>query len=162
MMVRYWQPFEEIEALRRQLDQTFGEMTEPAVKTTFTPAASLTEENDAYVVRLMLPGVDPNNVDVQASRKAVVISGERKSPEVGEDIRVLHNDFSYGTFRRVVNLPVAIQHEHVEANYADGILTLRLPKTVEAQNRVVKVAINGATQPTIESADEATAESANA
>ncbi|MEO1590399.1 MAG: Hsp20/alpha crystallin family protein [Cyanobacteria bacterium J06632_22] len=156
MMVRYWQPFEELETLRREFDRAFD--TAVAVKTTFTPAASLTEEENAYVLQLMLPGVDANNVDIQASRKAVAISGERKAPEQAEDVRVLHNDFSYGTFRRVVNLPAGIDHENVEASYAEGILTLRLPKSVENINRVVKVAINGAAQPTIESVDETAAQ----
>jgi len=155
MMVRYWQPFEEMEILRRQFDRAFDNMAADAVKTTFTPAASLSEEENAYVLHLMLPGVDAENVDIQASRKAVAISGERKAPEAVEGVRVLHNDVSYGTFRRVVNLPAGIDHENVEANYADGILTMRLPKSVENINRVVKVAINGAAQPAIESADEA-------
>jgi len=155
MMVRYWQPFEEMEALRRQLDNAFDNLAATPVKTTFTPAASLSEEENAYVLHLMLPGIDANNVDIQASRKAVAISGERKAPEAVEGVRVLHNDFSYGTFRRVVNLPAGIDHENVEASYADGILTLRLPKSVENINRVVKVAINGAAQPAIEATDAA-------
>ncbi|MEO0539708.1 MAG: Hsp20/alpha crystallin family protein [Cyanobacteria bacterium P01_A01_bin.105] len=153
MMVRYWQPFEEMETLRRQLDKAFEGIAAP-VETTFTPAASLTEAENAYVLQLLLPGVDINTVDIQASRKTVAVSGERKAPEIAEDVRVLHSDFSYGSFRRVVNLPAGIDHENVEADYADGILTLHLPKSVENINRVVKVAINGATQPVINATDE--------
>lgn len=151
MMVRYWQPFEEIETLRRQFDRTVDEMAPAPLKTTFTPAASLSEDNHAYQLRLLLPGVDVNDVDIQASRKMVSISGERRAPELAEGVQVLHNDISYGTFRRVVNLPAGIEHENIDASYADGLLTLRLPKSVENLNRVVKVTINGETPSTIES-----------
>ncbi|NEP17180.1 MAG: Hsp20/alpha crystallin family protein [Leptolyngbya sp. SIO4C1] len=155
MIVRYWQPFQELETLQRQLDRMFDQVAEP-VSTTWTPAISLIDNGDSFVAHLQLPAVDAEKIDIQASRKAVAVSGERHAPEYGEAQRVLHSEFHYGTFRRVISLPTTIQHDQVSADYSNGMLTLTLPKSVEARNRVVKVNVNtldAAEQPAIEVAD---------
>jgi HSP20 family protein len=144
MIVRYWQPFQELDTLRQQLDRAFDEFVgnEPPSSVTWTPSASVVDTGEDYLVSLQIPGVNADSIDVQASRKNLVISGERKTPEYSEGHRVLYNDVRYGTFRRVINLPTAIEHEQVNAHYDNGVLTVRLPKTAETKNQVVKVNIS--------------------
>ena len=144
MIVRYYQPFQEVDYLKRQLDRLFGDFVE-SDQTTWSPAVALLEDGDEYVVQVQLPGIDTDTIDIQASRKAIVISGERKAPDYGEHQTVLHNEVRYGTFRRVIHLPATIEHEQVKADYREGVLTIHLPKTAEVRNRVVKVNVNGAT-----------------
>lgn len=145
MIVRYWHPFQEVESLRRQLDSVFNEVSNviETAPTAWTPAIRLVENSDRYVLTIQLSGINPDAIDIQATRESLVISGERLQPEVAEGDRVLHDDIRYGSFRRVVNLPEAIQNDAVEAHFEHGFLMLTLPKVEEFRNKVVKISLNG-------------------
>lgn len=137
MIVRYWQPFQEIETIRQQLDNIFDDLT-PAT-TDWIPAIDLVDAGDDYVLEVVLPGLKADDINIEASRKSIAISGERTAAEVDDDKQVLRRERRYGSFRRVVNLPVAIDHEQVSADYTNGILTVHVPKAAEVRNQVVKV-----------------------
>lgn len=137
MIVRYWQPFQEIETIRQQLDNIFEDLT--PTTTDWMPAIDLVDAGDDYVLEVVLPGLKGDDINIEASRKSIVISGERTAPEVDDDKQVLRRERRYGSFRRVVNLPVAIDHEQVSADYTNGILTVHVPKAAEVRNQVVKV-----------------------
>ncbi|MDB9528847.1 Hsp20/alpha crystallin family protein [Oscillatoria sp. CS-180] len=141
MIVRYWHPFQEVETLRRQLDSVFNEVGSAIERAPFawTPAVRLTEDSDRYQLTVQLSGIESDAIDVQATREAIVISGERKRSDVAEGERILHDDMNYGEFRRVINLPKPIQNDAVEANFDNGLLTLTLPKVEDVRNKVVKV-----------------------
>ena len=141
MIVRYWQPFQEVDTLRRQLDSVFNEVSN-AIETTssaWTPAVRLVENGDRYILTIQLSGIAPDAMDIEATRESVTISGERQQPDVVDGDHVLHDDIRYGHVRRVINLPEAIQNDAVEANFDHGVLTLTLPKVEEVRNKVVKV-----------------------
>ena len=145
MIVRYWHPFQEVETLRHQLDSVFNEVSNAfdTAPTAWTPAIRLVEYEEQYVLTIQLSGITPDSLDIQATRESIMISGERQQPGVAEGGRVLHDDIHYGTFRRVVNLPEAIQNDAVEASFEHGFLTLTLPKVEEVRNKVVKISLNG-------------------
>jgi HSP20 family protein len=67
---------------------------------------------------------------------------------------VLYDDTRYGSFQRLVNLPDAVQNDQVVADFSHGVLTLTLPKVVEARNKVVKITL-GSTAASATEADEA-------
>lgn len=159
MMVRYWQPFREIDTLRRQIDDMFGDFSEmtTAVRTDWTPAVRVVDQGDDYVLHMQLPGVAAEDLDIQVTREAIVITGVRRTPEVAEGHKLLFDDLRYGAFRRVVTLPEAIQNGNVQADFSNGLLTLTLPKVVEARNKVVKInlgELKGASAPEIAPAAE--------
>lgn len=141
MAIRYWQPFQEMDYLRRQIDDLFSEVTNTAtaIEAAWTPALRLVDQGNEYLLTVQLPGVEVESVDVQATREAIAIAGERKAPELAEGQRLLHDDVRYGRFRRTINLPDAIQNDAVQASFDHGVLTLTLPKVVEARNKVVKI-----------------------
>ncbi|MGC1308385.1 MAG: Hsp20/alpha crystallin family protein [Phormidesmis sp.] len=157
---RYWQPFQEFNTVRQQLDQLFDEFAGvETAPTTWTPAVTLVESTDALMLHVQLPGVNPDHIDVQASREVVAISGDRKAPELSEDQKLRRNEFRYGAFRRVVSLPVAIDPQSVTADYEAGILVLTLPKAEDERNKVVKVSVAGAKPAAIaEATDEVSSE----
>ena len=140
MIVRYWQPFQEIETIRQQLDNIFEDLT-PAT-TDWVPAVDLIDAGDNYVLDVVLPGLKGDDINIEASRKSITISGERTV--AGDDQQVLRRERRYGSFRRVINLPVAIDHEQVSADYTNGILTVHVPKSAEVRHQVVKVNVAGA------------------
>ncbi|MEI2577616.1 Hsp20/alpha crystallin family protein [Scytonema sp. PRP1] len=140
MMIRYWQPFRELENLRRQMDQVFDELTaqtSDAPSAAWAPAVELIDAGDNLILKAQLPGVAAKDVDVQVTRDAISLSGERQRQH--NDSNHLHSEFRYGQFQRIINLPVAVQNDNVQADYRDGILTLTLPKVEEVRNRVVKI-----------------------
>ncbi|MEM9808840.1 MAG: Hsp20/alpha crystallin family protein, partial [Cyanobacteria bacterium P01_D01_bin.56] len=138
MIVRYWQPFQEIETIRQQLDNIFEDLT-PTATTDWMPAVDLVDAGDDYALEVVLPGMGAENIEIEASRKSITISGERVAAEVDENKTVLRRERRYGSFRRVVQLPVVIDHENVSADYSNGILTVHVPKAAEVRNQVVKV-----------------------
>lgn len=138
-----WQPFQEFETLRRQMDRVFDELATSDSATMPTnawkPAIELQDAQDNLVLRAELPGLDAKDIDVHVTREAVVITGENRYENKTEDRNFFHSEFRYGKFQRVISLPVAIQNNEVKADLTNGILTLTLPKVTEARRTVVKV-----------------------
>lgn len=136
-----WQPFQEMESLRRQMDQMFDEMVAVNHQTqlTWKPAVELQDTAENIILRAEIPGVEGKDLDIQVTRKAVAIAGEHRYEKKAEEKGFFRTEFRYGKFQRVVNLPVAVQNDQVKAEFKDGILTLTLPKVAEASHKVVKV-----------------------
>ena len=143
MIVRYWQPFQEIDSLKNQIDQIFDDLSDVGIPTrnTWSPSVNLIEEKDSVTLQVQLPGVPKEAVDIQATRKTITISGTRETGKLSDGQRIVRNEFSYGNFRRIVALPTEVDQNNVSAHYANGILTIHLPKHVDELNRVVKVSI---------------------
>lgn len=141
-IVRY-RPWSEINSLQR-LEQMFDEVLTPASSEfgnqSKVPAAELTETENALILKLELPGIKPADVNIEATVKSVSISGERKA----ENPEKTRSEFRYGSFQRVITLPVKIQNTEVKAQYKDGILHLTLPKAASEINKVVKISLGEA------------------
>lgn len=159
-----WQPFREIETLRRQFDELFEELSggRPEYEMTWAPAVELQDTDDQLFLRAQIPGMEAKDLDIRVTRDAVYIAGEHRSEHKAEEKGYFRSEFRYGKFERTIPLPVPVQNERVEADYKNGILTLRLPKVQEAQRRVVRInfgessgAIPGAeVSPTLEAVSE--------
>ncbi len=142
-----WNPFQEIEALQRDMNELFDglasrRMNGDRVGLSFVPAAEMNDTAEAIELKLEVPGLKPEDLDIQVTAEAVSISGERKSETKSEEGGVTRTEFRYGSFRRVIPLPSRVQNTNVTAEYKDGILHLNLPKAEEEKNRIVKVNVN--------------------
>ncbi|PPS45569.1 Hsp20/alpha crystallin family protein [Chroococcidiopsis sp. TS-821] len=151
-----WQPFQEIETLRRQMDRVFDELagSNQQLETFWKPAVELKDTEDNLILRAEIPGVEGKDLDVQVTREAVAIRGEYRREQQAQERGLFRSEFRYGKFQRVVGLPVAIQNDRVQAEFKNGILTLTLPKVTEARRKVVKVNIADTSTPTPEIANE--------
>jgi HSP20 family protein len=137
-----WQPFHEMESLRRQMDQLFDDfagITRENQMTVRTPAIELKDENNHLVLRAEVPGVEAKDLDIQVTKDAVSIAGEHRYESKTEEKGFYRSEFRYGKFQRAIPLPVPVENDKVEAEFKNGILTLTLPKAEDAQNRVFKV-----------------------
>ena len=132
MAIARYNPWTEINALQNQLNRVFEDIQTPAFR---TPAAELSETEDALHLRLELPGMEAKDVDIEVTADAVKVVAERKTKHK-EDTR---SEFYYGKYQRVIPLKARIQNTNVRAEYKDGILNLTLPKSEEEKNKVVKV-----------------------
>ena len=139
-----WQPFSEIEHLRRQMDTMFDHLTgfgdvDVYDKGNWQPAVELVDSDEALTLKAEIPGIEPKDLDISVSRNSVTISGEHRYEEEKEEKDYYRSEFRYGKFERTIGLPVEIQNNKVEAEFNNGILTLTLPKVEEAKAKVVKV-----------------------
>jgi HSP20 family protein len=137
-----WQPFHEMETLRRQMDQVFDELAgfNRDVKTnTWSPAIELKDENEHLVLRAEIPGVEGKDLDIQVAREAVSIAGETRYEKKTEEKGFYRSEFRYGKFQRTIPLPIPVENDKVQAEFKNGILTLTLPKAEEVRRRVFKV-----------------------
>lgn len=141
-----WEPFQEVEALQRQMNRLFDEMMpitrDPGSATAFIPPVEMEETADAICIKLEIPGMNPNDLNVQVSTEAVYISGERKSEIRKEQKGEIRTEFRYGNFQRVIPVPKSIQNDKAKAEYKDGVLKLTLPKAEENKDKIVKINIS--------------------
>jgi len=160
MLMRYWQPFTEIETIRQQLDKAFDQRAAARdnSEAAWMPALELVDAGDNFVLKAQLPGIDPKDIDVQVTREAISISGERRYENTEEKSGYVRSEFRYGKFHRVISLPAPIQNDSVQAGCKDGILMLTLPKVTEARNKVVKINLaqiaEASTTPALEQANQ--------
>ena len=132
MAIKRYNPWTEMSALQNQLNRAFDDIQIPKFR---TPAAELSETEDALHLRLELPGIEAKDVDIEVTANAVKVIAERKN-EQKQDTR---SEFYYGKYERLIPLKARIQNTNVTAEYKDGILNLTLPKAEEKKNTVVKV-----------------------
>jgi len=93
------------------------------------------EQDDAYVLSALVPGLKSEDLNIQVLDDILRIEGEYKQDENEYLLRELPN----GSFTRTLRLPAAIEAESVEAKIADGVLTLRLPKAESARPKKIQV-----------------------
>ncbi|MCX5230402.1 Hsp20/alpha crystallin family protein [Streptomyces sp. NPDC087219] len=105
----------------------------------------VTSGDGVYVLRAELPGMDPDDdIGITVDDNLITVSAEHS--ESTEDKE--HSEFRYGSFRRTVRLPATIPADDVEASYADGILTIRVPMPDEETTSVRTVPVKRTDKPT--------------
>lgn len=103
------------------------------------PSLDLSETDSSVQVRVDVPGMKAEDIDIEVSGSTLRISGQRKE-EKEEKGKTWHRvERRTGSFARTVTLPCAVKEGQAKAEYADGVLTLSLPKAEEAKTRHIKV-----------------------
>ncbi len=96
------------------------------------------EEDDAYVLSALVPGVKAEDLNIQTLDDVVRIEGEYKADEA----EYLLNELPNGSFTRTLRMPASIEADRVEAKIVDGVLTLNLPKAESARPKKIKISVN--------------------
>jgi HSP20 family protein len=107
-----------------------------------TLGVNVREEDDAYVLSALVPGLKSDELNIQILDDVVRIQGEykRSGPaDKADENTYLVRELPNGSFTRTLRLPAAIEADHVEANITDGVLTLRLPKAESARPKQIKI-----------------------
>jgi HSP20 family protein len=109
------------------------------------PAVDTYENEDTFVVEMDIPGVHPENVEINFEQNTLTIKGTRaatvKAPEKGE-LRLFTSERVSGSFVRAIRLPEYVDGEKIDAQYGNGVLTVTVPKSAAARPR--KIAIKSA------------------
>jgi HSP20 family protein len=113
--------------------------------TGFTPLVDVHETEEEYLVKVDVPGVKADDVNVEVNENVLSISGSRVAEETGQAQLV---ERPYGSFVRTLTLPQGVDSDSIEAGYQDGVLELRIPKPAEQKPK--KITIGGAGKKAIE------------
>jgi HSP20 family protein len=105
----------------------------------FTPAVDVVEHDNAYVLRAEIPGIAPNEIDVQVENDVLTLRGERKQENQEERDGYRRLERSYGSFSRTFVLPKGTNVEAIEARAENGVLSISIPKVQAASARKVEV-----------------------
>jgi HSP20 family protein len=119
----------------RLIERTFGRERQAP----WMPAMDVYETDDELVVTVELPGMSADDVDVSVEDATLTVSGTRAfSSEVKEES--YHRiERRYGTFSRAVTLPPQVDTTRVDARFADGVLTVEVPKVEKAKPKKIQV-----------------------
>jgi len=134
--------FEELNRMRRQMDQLFDSMspgTQAAHRSGVFPALNLTEDKDNYYIRAELPGMSADELEIEATGKKLSISGQRQIQSAGQNAKYHRRERESGRFSRVINVPGDIESAKVGASLDNGILTVILPKAEVAKPRQISI-----------------------
>jgi len=108
----------------------------------FSPSINIKETEKEITIKAELPGVDENDIDVSLTDDMLTIEGEKKEEKEEEKGKgYYHAERSYGSFKRMLQLPAGIDSKKAEASFKKGILTIKVLKTEESKRRVQKIAI---------------------
>ena len=93
---------------------------------------------EEFVVELDLPGVEPDSIDLTVEKNVLTVHAERRRDET-EGVELLVGERPHGTFSRQLFLGDTLDTDAIEADYVDGVLTLRLPVAEKAKPRRVEI-----------------------
>jgi HSP20 family protein len=105
----------------------------------WTPAVDVAEHDDAYQVKVEIPGVSKDDVKITMQDNILTIRGEKKQEKESKRSNSHRVERSYGSFQRSFTLPTSVKHDKIEASYRDGILTIAVPKAEEAKPKQIEV-----------------------
>jgi HSP20 family protein len=121
--------------------RTSGREETDMAATTWSPAVDIVEQQDAYVVKVELPGVNKDDVKITMENDILTVRGEKK--QENETTKGSHHriERSYGAFQRSFTLPTTVKADKIEASFKDGILNVTLPKSEEAKAKLIEVKV---------------------
>ena len=144
----------EMNSLHRSIDRLFADtwnggfapsrLEETWATGKIAPSLDVAEDEKGLRVSVELPGMSDKDVAVTVDDRMLTIRGEKKEEQEKKDKNVFRRERAYGSFRRTIELPGDVDAAKIEAKFKDGVLTIDLPKTKEAQNQVKQIPVKAA------------------
>ena len=137
MAVVRWDPWRELSAMERQLDEMFGRAGRPMNRgqepSGWVPPLDVHQEGDQMVVCAEVAGIDPNEVDITVEDDVLTISGSREEDRTVEEGNWIRRERQTGRFRRAVSLPPGIDPGEIRANARNGVIEIRIPQPAASE-----------------------------
>ncbi|HEY4356420.1 MAG TPA: Hsp20/alpha crystallin family protein [Acidobacteriaceae bacterium] len=142
-------PIQDIALLQNRLNSVFSDFgrqtagdNESLSSMSFIPPVDIYEDGQKLSIRMEIPGVKIEDIDVRVENNTLTVRGERRFTTEDKEENFHRIERRYGSFTRTFNLPQTFETENVAASCEDGILTIELPKKAEAKPKQIKVAVN--------------------
>jgi HSP20 family protein len=144
MTVVKWEPFRDLMAMQdrmtRLIDETLSRIwKEEVTRGVWSPPVDILERESEVVLKIDLPEVSQNEIDIRVEENTLIIQGERRFIKDTPDENYIQIERPYGTFRRTFSIPRTIDHEGIKASYKDGVLRVILPRKSETQPKQIVV-----------------------
>lgn len=146
-----WNPFADMEALRREIGRAFedfGFEQGPPRRVAFLPGreprryplVNLLEDKDHIYIEALTPGVDPQTLNITALQNRLTLAGEKRGVPGEIKPEAFHrNERASGKFVRTIDLPAEIDEAGIQAEYKNGLLVVTLPKGEKAKPKQITV-----------------------
>ena len=121
----------------------FSLFTTQLNRAAFLPPADVTVSDGDLVLTMDLPGMTPDDLEIEFVGGALVVRGERQRPAVAEGSRVAHNERAFGRFERRISLPDGIDSDKVTASMDHGVLSLIVPKPEKMIPKTIAIGAGG-------------------
>ena len=135
MEIERWDPWKELATLHQEVNQLFDNFwgrvsqTQAARSIKFAPPVDVYETETEIVIRVALPGVIEEDIDVELKGETLIIRGECDCPLDAKAGGYYHQEWRYGQFERAVILPTKVQDKEIKAVLTNGVLEIRAPKS---------------------------------
>jgi len=141
MAITRWSPIREMAALQDRVNSLFQDYAGDGQVTTasFAPAVDVYENGEKVVLKLDIPGIKEEDLDIRVENQTLSVRGERKFESEEKEENFHRIERRYGSFYRSFTLPTTVDTENVGASYKDGVLKLELKKKASAQPRQIKI-----------------------
>ena len=146
-VITAWQPSRETEEIGRSFEDVFGRPFLPGIWRAFpsqelvwAPAIDVIEKEDQFLVKVELPGVKEEDVNVTVTSGTLTIEGEKKAESEVLKKGYYYRETSYGSFSRSITIPSTVDASKIEANCDKGVLEITLPKAPEIKPKKITVA----------------------
>src|SRR6266567_9096705 len=144
-----WEPFREFSTMQERMNRLFRESYSPEVPeealttTNFAPPVDIYEDEHTITLKLEVPGIDEKDIDVRIDNNTLTVQGERKIEKEEKEENFRRVERRYGSFTRSFTLPSSVDPGQVSADYAQGVLNVKLAKKAEAKPKQIKVNVGG-------------------
>ena len=150
MAITRWDPFRDVLSLQNRLNSLFqdynrGQNDGDLVSTAaFVPPVDIYEDEHKIALKLEVPGLKQEDLDIQIEHNTLTVRGERKFEKEEKEENFHRIERRYGSFFRSFTVPTTVNHESVKASYDAGVLRIELEKKAEAKPKQIKVQIGSA------------------
>ena len=137
-----WEPAREMMTLREAMDRLFDDaFTRPLTLRDgwSAPAIDMYQTDDEIVVKAALPGIKPDEVQINITGEVLTLKGETKHEEEKKEKAWHMREQRYGSFERSVILPTDVVADKDKAEFENGILTITLPKAEEVKPKIINI-----------------------
>jgi HSP20 family protein len=140
--------FQDLFDFRRDFDQIFNRFLswpsaheERTFITGFTPAVEsfIDKDDKKFHCQVMLPGMDPKDVNLQVQGNTLTISGERREVRENKEADFHHREITYGSFQRNILLPEGVEKDRLSAEYRNGMLQITAPIATAALPKKIEI-----------------------
>jgi len=134
-----------IQELKKEMDRIwqdfFGKslLSEKWESIEWIPAVDVSETDNEIIVKVDVPGVKPEDMEISLSDNVLIIKGEKKKEEEEKKENFYRMERYYGSFMRSIQLPCEIEEDKISATYKNGVLKIILPKKPEEKKKVIKI-----------------------
>ncbi|MDT8440239.1 MAG: Hsp20/alpha crystallin family protein [Desulfuromonadales bacterium] len=145
--MRSWDLFREMEQLQREIDSAFrgtgfGDPATSGFGLRRYPKVNLREDADNLYLEILLPGVDPQQVDLSMLGNTLTLSGERAGEDEAGNGRIWHRlERGTGKFLRSIELPAEVDVDRIKAEAKNGLMLVTLPKAAAAKPQKIAIKV---------------------